>query len=402
MITRIVITGLVTALFWSAPTFSKLPSERSKSLIAGLAEGELKNKLASCVSNELTASVFSIAHRGAPVEYPEHTREGYVAAAEMGAGIIECDVTFTKDRELVCRHSQCDLHTTTNILATPLAEKCSSPPDLTSSAPFKNVKCCTSDITLQEFKTLQGKMDVGNKDAKTVEEYLATVPRFKSELYSGPATLMSHAESVELFQSLGVKMTPELKAPQVTMPFAGDYTQQAYAQALVKDYVAAGVEAKDVFLQSFNLEDVSYWIDKHPEFGRQAVWLDGRYRDKKFKIGKPKSWSPSMQELAGSGVNYLAPPLWMLLSTDSNNQLIASSYATAATQAGLNLIAWTLERSGPLSGGGGWYYQTVKPAIDSDSDVFEVLDALAMKVKIKGVFSDWPESTTVYANCMGL
>ena len=37
----------------------------------------------------------------------------------MGAGIIECDVTFTKDRELVCRHSQCDLHTTTNILTVP-------------------------------------------------------------------------------------------------------------------------------------------------------------------------------------------------------------------------------------------------------------------------------------------
>jgi glycerophosphoryl diester phosphodiesterase len=28
----------------------------------------------------------------------------------MGAGIIECDVTFTKDRELVCRHDQRDLH----------------------------------------------------------------------------------------------------------------------------------------------------------------------------------------------------------------------------------------------------------------------------------------------------
>ena len=43
----------------------------------------------------------------------------------MGAGIIECDVTFTKDRELVCRHSQCDLHTTTNILTVPeLAAKC--------------------------------------------------------------------------------------------------------------------------------------------------------------------------------------------------------------------------------------------------------------------------------------
>ena len=42
----------------------------------------------------------------------------------MGAGIVECDVTFTKDKELVCRHAQNDLHTTTNILATPLAAKC--------------------------------------------------------------------------------------------------------------------------------------------------------------------------------------------------------------------------------------------------------------------------------------
>ena len=34
----------------------------------------------------------------------------------MGAGIVECDVTFTKDKQLVCRHAQNDLHTTTNIL----------------------------------------------------------------------------------------------------------------------------------------------------------------------------------------------------------------------------------------------------------------------------------------------
>ena len=70
-------------------------------------------------------SDFSIGHRGAPLQFPEHTKESYEAAARMGAGILECDVTFTKDRQLVCRHSQCDLHTTTNILAIPaLAAKC--------------------------------------------------------------------------------------------------------------------------------------------------------------------------------------------------------------------------------------------------------------------------------------
>ena len=45
----------------------------------------------------------------------------------MGAGIQECDVTFTNDGQLVCRHDQCDLHTTTNILLTPLAAQCTRP-----------------------------------------------------------------------------------------------------------------------------------------------------------------------------------------------------------------------------------------------------------------------------------
>ena len=47
-------------------------------------------------------SDFSIGHRGACMQYPEHTLESYKASALQGAGIIECDVTFTKDRELVC------------------------------------------------------------------------------------------------------------------------------------------------------------------------------------------------------------------------------------------------------------------------------------------------------------
>ena len=67
---------------------------------------------------------FSIGHRGAALQFPEHTREAYEAGARMGAGILECDVTFTKDLQLVCRHAQNDLHTTTNILVTPLAAKC--------------------------------------------------------------------------------------------------------------------------------------------------------------------------------------------------------------------------------------------------------------------------------------
>lgn len=137
------------------------------------------------------------------MQFPEHTRESYIASAKMGAGIIECDVTFTKDRELVCRHSQCYLHNTTNILATPLAAKCSIQPDYSSDTPFASVRCCTSDLSLAEFKSLNGKMDAGNSKAKTLKEYMNSIPNWRTDLYTAKGTLMTHKESIELFKSLG-------------------------------------------------------------------------------------------------------------------------------------------------------------------------------------------------------
>ena len=90
----------------------------------------LKSALKQCSEKPIKKSDFSIGHRGAGLQIPEHTKESYEAAARMGAGIVECDVTFTKDKQLVCRHAQNDLHTTTNILGTQLARNASgrSPP----------------------------------------------------------------------------------------------------------------------------------------------------------------------------------------------------------------------------------------------------------------------------------
>ena len=379
-------------------------------LVEDMDEGPLKTKLKGCENRVFKKSEFSIGHRGAAMQFPEHTKESYEAAARMGAGCLECDVTFTKDRVLVCRHSQCDLHTTTNILAIPeLAEKCSEP---FSPAEFDPVtgemikpasaKCCCSDITLEEFKMLKGKMDAYNPRAKTVEEYMNATPSWRTDLYTGPGTLMTHAESIELFKKLGVNMTPELKSPDVAMPYEGDYSQEAYAQQMIDEYKAAGVRPKNVFPQSFNLDDVRYWIDINPWYGRQAVYLDGRDADPAFNPNDPATWFPDMQTLYNEGVNIIAPPMWMLLTLDENNQIVPSAYAKAARAAGLDIITWTLERSGLLKDGGGWYYQSVSDAINNDGDMLEVLDVLAKDVGIIGIFSDWPATVTYYANCMGL
>jgi glycerophosphoryl diester phosphodiesterase len=157
-----------------------------------------------------------------------------------------------------------------------------------------------------------------------------------------------------------------------------------------------------VFAQSFNLEDVRYWLARDPEFGAQAVFLDDRYdHDHSFNPADSGTWSPSMAELANDGVRIIAPPIWVLLALDGE-RIVPSTYAKAAKAAGLQIITWTLERSGPLKDGGGWYYQTVTDAIDNDGDMLEVLDVLAKQVGIRGIFSDWPATVTYYANCMGL
>jgi len=375
-------------------------------LVDAMKDSPLKERLAQCQNQSFSPSLLSIGHRGAPLQFPEHTRESYIAAARMGAGILECDVTFTQDKELVCRHSQNDLHTTTNILTKPeLAAKCSTPPDYTSSTPFKQVECRTSDITLKEFLSLKGKMDSGNPEASTLEEYMSATASFRTDLYASEGTLMSHKQSIELFRQLGVKMTPELKKPVEEMPFQSDFSQQDYARKLIDEYKAAGVSASDVYPQSFNLQDISYWVKHAPEFAEQAVYLDGRYRNKSFIPTDPDTFTPSMAELKSRGINIIAPPLWMLVTTSEGNDdisIIPSPYATDAQKAGLGIITWTLERSGNLTGGGGWYYRSISDAISNDGDVYNLLDVLVQDIGIQGIFSDWPATVTYYAGCMDI
>jgi glycerophosphoryl diester phosphodiesterase len=375
-------------------------------LVEDMDESKLKTELEKCSEGPFEKTDFSIGHRGAGLQFPEHTRESYVAAARMGAGIIECDVTFTKDRELVCRHSQCDLHTTTDIVAREdLRENCTTPPEFSESDELVNaadIRCCTSDFTLDEFKSLCGKMDASNPAATTIEEYMDATASWRTDLYSTCGTVLSHAESIELFKDLGVKMTPELKSPSVAMPYEDDYTQEDYAQQMIDEYKAARVKHKDVFAQSFNLDDVLYWINNEPKFGKQAVFLDGRYNVPGFDHTDPSTWSPSMEELVAEGVNIIAPPMWMLMALDGGNEIVPSVYAKGAKAAGLDIITWTLERSGLLKGGGGFYYRTVTEVINNDGDAYVALDVLAQDVGILGIFSDWPATVTYYANCKGL
>jgi glycerophosphoryl diester phosphodiesterase len=391
-------------------------------LVEKMTEGPLKTALQQCSEMQFRKTDFSIGHRGAALQFPEHTKEAYEAGARMGAGILECDVTFTNDGELVCRHAQCDLHTTTNILATPLAAKCRVPftpaefdPITGARTKAATARCCTSDLTLEEFKSLKGKMDAFDPDATTVAEFLGGTPRFRTDLYATGGTLLSHKESIALLRILGTKFTPELKGidldanrnPIVTENGGfgqSGLNQESYARKMIQDYIDAGVHPKDVFPQSFNRNDVVQWVKEFPEYGKQAVYLDD------VPTSFPNN-PPTLEDftaLKAQGVNILAPAMPHLLTTNAANEVIPSLYAQRAKQAGLQLISWTTERSGRIvedvlnDPSNHFYYQTTIPALTNDGDILNNIHALAQDVGIIGLFSDWPGTTTYYASCMGL
>jgi glycerophosphoryl diester phosphodiesterase len=321
----------------------------------------------------------------------------------MGAGIVECDTTFTKDGELVCRHSECDLHTTTNIVATDLNEQCTVP----WTGPGQNPapKCCTSDLTLNEFKTLKAKMDASNPAATTPEGYLGGTASWRTDLYTGHANVMSLKESIALNQELGVKHTPELKGAEHQDRVNTIFVSQAgYAQKFIDTLKAGGVEPKDAWVQSFNKDDILYWIKNEPAFGEQAVYLDSI--DPTVSPAIPRLTMDELKQLKQQGVRIFAPPIWALLAVNHAGKVVPSEYAVDIKKAGLDIITWTFERADLRQGASqaGWYYMfdPEGKAIKKDSDMYKALDVLARKVGILGIFSDWPATVTYYANCMGL
>src|SRR4030095_3805359 len=61
-------------------------------LVDGMDEGPLKSRLMQCKSGPFSRTDFSIGHRGAALQFPEHTKEAYEAGARMGAGIVDCEI----------------------------------------------------------------------------------------------------------------------------------------------------------------------------------------------------------------------------------------------------------------------------------------------------------------------
>jgi len=388
-------------------------------LVDGMDEGPLKDKLMQCKNGPFRRTLFSIGHRGSALQFPEHTKEAYQGGARMGAGIVECDTTFTKHGDFVCRHAENDLHTTTNILLTPLASTCIKPfTPATLDAHGKvltpaSAECRTSALSLDEFKSLQGKMDAFNPAAQTVEEFVGGTPNWRTDLYTGRGTLMSLRDSIRLNEKNGVKHTPELKAGDadtIAKIFGG---QNQYAQKFADALQHEGVKPDDAWPQSFNVNDILYWI-KHTAYGKQAVFLVD-YDDVKNNIllfdttgkqlEKKEDQLKFFMELRKAGVQIVAPAMPALLAVNGS-RVVPSQLAKDLKGMGFDIITWTFERADLRQGASkaGFYFDfdPTGAAIKKDSDMYKALDVLAREVKILGIFSDWAATVTYYASCMDL
>lgn len=250
---------------------------------------------------------------------------------------------------------------------------------------------------------------------------IGSTPDWRTNMYAySCAETMSLKDYISLVDSMGLDFTAEAKEPEVDMPYEGDYTQNDFVQQIVDTFTGAGIVASRVWLQSFLPRDVFYWIENEPAFGEQAIYLDERadLSEDGYDVAVA-----SLPGLAEKGVKIVAPSIWQLVAPDNaTGTIVPSSYAIAAQDAGLDIITWSFERSGPLETGGGYYYTGVNdlinngtslctPEVESlmlivvfwaDGDEYTVIDVIAQKVGVIGIFADWPATITYYANCFGL
>jgi glycerophosphoryl diester phosphodiesterase len=173
------------------------------------------------------------------------------------------------------------------------------------------------------------------------------------------------------------------------------------------------VRPADAYPQSFNPNDVLYWV-RNTAYGAQAVFLV----DYNASTDNIVLFNTSGQQLVGraeqlaffrtlrrAGVRIIAPSIPALLSVQGN-RVVPSSLARELTAMGFDLITWSFERAdlrkGAAAAGSYYDFDPTGAAIRKDSDMYKALDVLARELKVIGVFSDWPATVSYYASCMNL
>ena len=324
-----------------------------------------------------------IGYRGAPLGYPDHTKEGYEAAVEMGACKLSCEAVFNKDGDLFCRQDRCDLHYTTDILTNSdnecLAKKCSRP-----FQPGQGALCCASDFTAEELQRLCVTQEMDrNSDASTVELYLS-LPAWKAPSHSSVChKIISHQDFIGLAVSHKKQMVVELLDDQ-----SADVV--AAAKRLLLDYTnsSVAVSESDVFLQSANKQHVHTWLTS-PKFN-QAV----------LRITQTGSATADLDELASltSPLKFVSAHHSLLISAEGTSAIFGNSWTQTpmsrhAKQHGMSVWATGFTGSELRASASSSDY------LQREADWVLLLHGLLAN-SVSAVFTDWAEKVSHYENCV--
>ena len=142
------------------------------------------------------------------------------------------------------------------------------------------------------------------------------------------------------------------------------------------------MDPRDVWLQSFNKDDVLYWMTNAPEFGRQAVYLDDV-----DPTADPAGPAPDPRRAAAAA----RPGRALLRAADAGaagggRQQRSGAVAVRAghQERGLQHHHLDLRALRPAPGrvqaGFYYYFDPQGKAMKKDSDMYKALDALAQQV----------------------
>ena len=301
----------------------------------------------------------------------------------MGAGTLECDVTFTKDLGArlpalaersrdddghLADAARADLHRAVHARAA-RRERRRAVVRPASRVPHERAHARRVQDAAGQDRCVRS----GGADRRAVRR-AAPAPRARISARASSAARCSRTpRASRCFERLGVRMTPELKEPSVELPFNG-LTREQLAQKLIDEYRAAGVPPSDVLAAVVRS-------------ARRRVLDRARARVRRASGAARRTRCPWVRRARGgsrsykaAGINIWAPPLFVLLDLDAEGRIVPSRAARAARAAGLDIIAWTLERSGNLAApNNGFYYRTIDAAITREGDVLQVVDVLGAR-----------------------
>ncbi|MDO6706463.1 glycerophosphodiester phosphodiesterase [Photobacterium sp. 1_MG-2023] len=342
----------------------------------------------SMVAMTLSSAAFAdplvIAHRGASGYLPEHTLEAKAMAYAMKPDYIEQDVVMTKDDQLVVLHD----HYLDRV--TDVAEQY---PDRARA----DGRYYAIDFTLAEIKGL--KLTEGfniDQDGNKVAGYPNRFPLWKSSF-----TVPTLQEEIELIQGLNKTLGYDIGIyPEIKAPWFHRHEGKDISKALLKVLKEYGYDSKDdkAFVQCFDpieLKRIHHELMPKMEMDLKLVQLMAYTDWNETMVYQGKEATPynydwmyekgGMKKVAeyADGIGPWKPMLVDDKSTQDN--LIILPLMKAAKSAGLVVHPYT--------------FRADEGRIAPYAENFDgMLDVFYNKVKVDGVFTDFPDKAVSFLN----